>query len=59
MGTACGTCGGEEKCLQMFVWENLKKIDNFETLGLHRKMILKRIIMDYCMWLNRTNDGLL
>jgi len=51
MVRACGTSGGEQKCLQLFVLGNLKKIDNFETLELHGKMILKRIITDYCMWL--------
>jgi hypothetical protein len=51
VGRACGTRGSEEKCLHLFLWGKLKKRDNFETLDLQWKMILNRIVTDYCMWL--------
>jgi hypothetical protein len=34
--------------------------DNFETLDLHEKMVLKWILTDLCMWLSKgTSNGLL
>jgi hypothetical protein len=51
VGRVCGTRGGEEKCLHVFLWEKLKKRDYFETLDLQGKMILKWIVTDYFMWL--------
>ena len=50
MGRARDTCGGEGKCLHVFLWGSLTKRDKFETLDLHGKMILKWIITDCCMW---------
>jgi hypothetical protein len=40
MGAACGTYGGEEKCIE-FWWGNLKDGDHLEDLGLDSKILLK------------------
>jgi hypothetical protein len=44
MGGACGTCGGEDKCLQGVGWENLKERDRWEDPGVDVRIILKEIL---------------
>ena len=47
MGGACGTCGGEDKCLQGVGWENLKERDSWEDPGVDVRIILKEILKKY------------
>jgi hypothetical protein len=43
MGAACGTRGGEEKCIE-FYWGNFKERHPLEDLGLDRKILLKFLL---------------
>jgi hypothetical protein len=43
MGRECSMCGGKEKCIQGFFWNNLRDGDNFEVPGLDWRPILKWI----------------
>jgi hypothetical protein len=40
MGGSCGTCGGEEKCLQRFGGKTFKERDHLEEVGVKGTMIL-------------------
>jgi hypothetical protein len=41
MGGACGTHGGEERCIQSFGGGHLKERDHLEDLGVDGRIILK------------------
>ena len=43
MGGACGTCGGEERCMQCFGGGTPKDRGHVEDIGVDDKIILKRI----------------
>jgi hypothetical protein len=43
MGWACGTCGGQERCIQGFGWGDLEERNHFENLDPDGKIILKWI----------------
>jgi hypothetical protein len=41
MGGTCGTCGGEEKCLQRFGREKVKERDHLKEIDVDERMLLK------------------
>ena len=43
LGRACGTCGGQESCMQSFGGEDLLEREHLENLGLDGKIILRQI----------------
>ena len=43
MGGACSAYGGEERCIQGFWCENLRKMDHLEIPGVDGRIILKWI----------------
>jgi hypothetical protein len=43
MDRTCNTCGGEERCIQGFGGEELRKRDYLEDLGVEGRVILKWI----------------
>ena len=43
MGRACGTCGGQEKCIHGFSGEDLREGDHLEGLGIDGRIILQWI----------------
>ena len=44
IGGACGTYGGNERCIQGFGGRNLKERDHLEDLSVDMRVILKRIL---------------
>ena len=44
MGEACGTYGGEDRCIQGFGGGNLSESARLENPGLKSRIILKRIL---------------
>jgi hypothetical protein len=43
MGGACSTYGGEERCKQVFWWENLRERDHLEDPTIDGRIILRWI----------------
>jgi hypothetical protein len=43
MGGEYSTCGGEERCIQVFLRGNLKERDHLEDLGMDGRIILRMI----------------
>jgi len=43
VGGACSTHGGEERCIQVFWWEDLMERDHLKYKGIDKKIILKFI----------------
>jgi hypothetical protein len=51
MGVACGTHGGEQKCvLEMVLWGNLKEGDHLKDKGVDGSIILKWIVLATRWW---------
>jgi len=52
MGGACGTYGGEERCIQGFWWGNLRERDHLEDQSVDRRIILRWIFRkrDVGLW---------
>ena len=42
--------GGEERCMQSFWWENLRKRDHLEDPGIDGRIVLKLIFRKWDGW---------
>jgi hypothetical protein len=47
MDVACGTCGGQDRCIQGFGGGNLRGKAHLENLGVDGKIILKWIFQKW------------